>query len=213
MTGTRTQHRAGDRSVLIDLPSSSVLAVTTELRSGHWAARLESVIPTSATLLVTARRQDDLPELQGYLDGVLDDLSEGIPSLSGQRTITVPVIYDGPDLDDVARLCGLSPSQVVRAHTEAHHVVAYFGFAPGFAYIDGVPADLQLPRRDTPRTNIPAGTVAIAANQSVVYPGGTPGGWHLIGRTTTRLWDLEENPPAKFATGDRIIFEATGESS
>jgi KipI family sensor histidine kinase inhibitor len=210
MTENITVHRAGDRSLLVDLPAQSVAGLTASLMTGRWAARLESVVPTSATVLVTVHRQKDLPELQSYLGEFHRDPSEVVATLAERRTTTVPVVYDGPDLEFVAEQCGLTRSEVIDEHTQAEHSVAFFGFAPGFAYIDGLSPKLYLPRRDTPRTKIPAGSVAIAANQSVVYPGNTPGGWHLIGRTTIRLWNLEETPPAKFNVGDRIVFEAVG---
>lgn len=210
MTQNIAMHRAGDRSLLVDLPAQSVAALTANLMTGPWAARFESVVPTSATVLVTLHRQQDLPELQTYLGGFPSDPSEVITTLPERKTITIPVVYDGPDLESVAEQCGLTPAEVIEEHTKTEHSVAFFGFAPGFAYIDGLSPKLNLPRRDTPRTSIPAGSVAIAANQSVVYPGDTPGGWHLIGRTTTRLWNLEETPPAKFISGDNIIFEAAG---
>lgn len=210
MTKDITMHRAGDRSLLVDLPAQSVGELTADLLTGSWAARLESVVPTSATVLVTVHRQRDLPGLQTYLDNFPRNLSEAAATLPEQRTVTIPVVYDGPDLEFVAEQCGLTPSEVIHEHTRTEHSVAFFGFAPGFAYIDGLSSKLNLPRRDTPRTSIPAGSVAIAANQSVVYPGDTPGGWHLIGRTTTQLWNLEETPPAKFNVGDKIIFDAVG---
>jgi 5-oxoprolinase (ATP-hydrolysing) subunit B len=205
-----TMHRAGDRSLLLDLPAHSVAGLTASLMTGPWAPRLESVVPTSATVLVTLHRQKDLPELRAYIGEFPRDPSEVVATLPERRNITIPVVYDGPDLKFVAEQCGLTPSAVIDEHTRTEHSVAFFGFAPGFAYIDGLSPKLNLPRRDTPRTSIPAGSVAIAANQSVVYPGDTPGGWHLIGRTTTRLWNLEETPPAKFNVGDKIIFEAVG---
>lgn len=210
MTKSITMHRAGDRSLLVDLPTHAVAGLTANLMTGPWAARLESVVPTSATVLLTLHRQADLPELQTYLGEFARDPSEVTATLPERRTITIPVVYDGPDLEFVAEQCGLAPSEVIDEHTRTEHSVAFFGFAPGFAYIDGLSPKLNLPRRDTPRTSIPAGSVAIAANQSVVYPGDTPGGWHVIGRTTTQLWNLEETPPAKFNVGDKIIFEAAG---
>ena len=85
-------------------------------------------------------------------------------------------------------------------------MVGFFGFAPGFAYIDGCPDALALPRRTTTRTRVDAGYVAIAGNQTVVYPGGTPGGWHLIGRTGERLWDPDRQPPNRLEVGDRVVF-------
>ena len=123
------------------------------------------------------------------------------------NVITIPVIYDGPDLDETARRTGLSVEEVVRLHVAGEYVVAFCGFAPGFAYLSGVDPMLTLPRRSLPRTRIPAGSVAVSDRYSCVYPHESPGGWHLLGRTSMVMWDLEREPPALLTQGTRVRFE------
>jgi KipI family sensor histidine kinase inhibitor len=123
----------------------------------------------------------------------------------------IPVAYggaDGPDLAAVAAATGLGERDVVRLHAGAEHRVLVLGFVPGFAYLGGLPAALELPRRAEPRIRVPAGSVAIAGRQTGIYPFATPGGWHVIGRTEAWLWDPAADPPARFAPGDRVRFVA-----
>lgn len=122
--------------------------------------------------------------------------------------VTIPVIYDGPDLEDVARRADLSTDEVVQRHSGTEYVVAFCGFAPGFGYLGDLDPALRLPRRSVPRTRIPAGSVAIADRFTSVYPSNSPGGWHLLGRTTTAMWDLERQPPGLLTPGARVRFEA-----
>lgn len=117
-------------------------------------------------------------------------------------------MYDGPDLAAVAELTGLTEEEVVAAHTGSSWQVAFGGFAPGFAYLAGGDPRLQVPRRDQPRTTVPAGSVGLAGEFSGVYPRASPGGWQLIGRTDLVLWDLDRDPPALLAAGLRVRFEA-----
>ena len=122
--------------------------------------------------------------------------------------VEIPVIYDGPDLEVVARACGLSIEHVVAAHTSIPWNVAFGGFAPGFAYLcDGDPR-LLVPRRDQPRTLVPAGAVALADGFSAVYPRSSPGGWQVIGRTKTPVWDDKRHQPALLRPGMRVVFQA-----
>jgi KipI family sensor histidine kinase inhibitor len=113
---------------------------------------------------------------------------------------------DGPDLADVAAATGLSEAEVVRRHASIEHRVLVVGFVPGFAYLGGLPAELELPRRAVPRVRVPPGSVAIAGRQTGIYPAATPGGWHLVGRTEAVLWDPAADPPARLAPGDRVRF-------
>lgn len=125
--------------------------------------------------------------------------------------IEISVSYGGeggPDLIAVADRCGLTPAQVVEVHTSVVYRAYMLGFAPGFAYLGELPQVLDLPRRDTPRQLVPAGSVAIAGRQTAVYPQATPGGWHIIGRTDAPLWDLERVPPAFIAPGSLVRFVA-----
>lgn len=129
------------------------------------------------------------------------------------RSVVVPVAYggdDGPDLDAVAAGTGLSPADVVAIHRGVEHVVGMIGFAPGFPYLLGLPERLALPRRAVPRGTVPAGSVAIADAQTGIYPQASPAGWHVIGRTPSRLFDPARRQPSLLRPGDRVRFEAVG---
>lgn len=129
------------------------------------------------------------------------------------REVRVETVYDGEDLAEVARLTGLSTDAVIEAHTGTPWRVAFGGFAPGFFYLAGGDSRLQVPRRDSPRTAVPAGSVALAGEFSAVYPRRSPGGWQLLGRTTAPLWDLDAAPPALLAPGDTVRFVAVREQA
>jgi KipI family sensor histidine kinase inhibitor len=126
----------------------------------------------------------------------------------GQDTIiTLPVAYDGADLDEVAAEVGLTTDEVASLHSGADYVVRFCGFSPGFAYLDGLPEHLHVPRRAEPRTTVPAGAVGIAGEFSGVYPRRSPGGWRLLGHTDVPLWDPTKRTPALLAPGTRVRFE------
>ena len=133
--------------------------------------------------------------------------SSGATLSAPTPTLTIPVVYDGPDLADVAQQTGLSRESVVRMHAEREYLVYLLGFVPGFGYLGELHPALVIPRRSSPRTRVPAGSVAIAGAQTAVYPLTTPGGWHLIGSTPLVLFDAERNPPALLAPGHRVRFE------
>ncbi len=121
----------------------------------------------------------------------------------------IPVRYggpQGPDLAEVATRLGLAADEVVALHSGAEYEVEMLGFMPGFAYLGTLPDALELPRRATPRTRLPAGSVAIAGRQTGVYPAASPGGWHVLGRTNARLFDPARRPPALLQPGDRVRF-------
>ena len=123
--------------------------------------------------------------------------------------VELPTRYggsDGPDLAEVASAAGLSEQAVIELHASVDYVVAFLGFAPGFAYLSAVPAAIATPRRATPRERIPAGSVGIADRRTAVYPGGTPGGWQLVGRTDVSVWDARRDTPALLAPGTRVRF-------
>jgi inhibitor of KinA len=127
------------------------------------------------------------------------------------RIVTIPVRYggdDGPDLDHIAQQLAVTPDQVIALHTGQMYRVLMLGFAPGFPYIGPLPSALTLPRRATPRTAVPAGSVAIAAGMTGVYPQRLPGGWHLIGRTDAVLFDPQRSPPSLLQAGDDVQFVA-----
>lgn len=125
------------------------------------------------------------------------------------RQVDIPVIYGGvagPDLDEVARHSGLTPQQVVEAHTSAHYRVYFIGFQPGFPYLAGLDGRLHTPRRAEPRIQVPAGSVGIGGSQTGIYPFSAPGGWQLIGQTDVILFDATAQPPTYLRPGDSIRF-------
>jgi len=120
--------------------------------------------------------------------------------------VELPTSYDGPDLADVARLWDVDEAEVVARHTGVELVAAFCGFAPGFAYLTGLPAEWAVPRLDSPRARVPAGSVGLAGTYCGVYPTASPGGWRLLGRTEAPLWDLARDEPALLAPGTRVRF-------
>lgn len=141
-----------------------------------------------------------LQEIIGKLDGTDHTIS---------RVVEIPVCYGGefgPDLDFVARHNKLSPKEVIEIHTGGQYLVYMIGFAPGFPYLGGMSEKIATPRRQSPRTSIPAGSVGIAGMQTGAYPISTPGGWQLIGRTPTALFRPRENPPSLLNAGDTVRF-------
>ena len=121
--------------------------------------------------------------------------------------VTLPAVYDGADLDEVAAEVGLTADEVVSLHSGADYVVRFCGFSPGFAYLDGLPEQLHVPRRAEPRTAVPAGAVGVAGEFTGVYPRRSPGGWRLLGTTDVTLWDAAQRSPALLAPGTRVRFE------
>ena len=128
-----------------------------------------------------------------------------------QDSVEIPVCYESefaPDLDDVARHAQISREEVVDLHSVAEYRVACIGFVPGFPFLAGLPKKLATPRRDTPRKEIPPGSVGIGGAQTGIYPLRSPGGWNLIGRTPLTLFNPKKNPPALLRAGDRVRFRA-----
>ena len=130
----------------------------------------------------------------------------GRETAAKSHEVEIAVRYDGPDLDDVAALTGLSRAEVVAAHTGSPWRVAFGGFAPGFAYLVGGDPRLRVPRRDRPRPSVPAGAVGLAGEFSGVYPRSSPGGWQLLGTTSAVLFDVDRDPPALLHPGTTVRF-------
>jgi KipI family sensor histidine kinase inhibitor len=172
-----------------------------------WARALPvdavDVVPAAETVLF-----DGVPDVAA-LAAQLDRWSPG-GELPVGELVEVPVTYDGEDLDTVASLAGLSREDVVRRHLAGEYVAAFCGFAPGFAYLDGLDPALHVARLDSPRTRVPAGAVAVADRFAAVYPRGSPGGWRLLGRTDAALWDADRDPPARLVPGTRVRFVEAG---
>jgi KipI family sensor histidine kinase inhibitor len=134
---------------------------------------------------------------------------------SESRQIEIPVLYGGEmgvDLGRVAALAGISEEEVVELHAQTEYIVRFLGFMPGFPYLGPLPVRLATPRHETPRTVVPAGSVAIAEDQTSIYPVASPGGWNLIGRTPCRLFDPREDPPSMLLPGDRVRFRPVDEA-
>jgi KipI family sensor histidine kinase inhibitor len=161
------------------------------------------VVPGAETVLVACDDEQAMRVVHGRLDEVRPVPLE---SLGRAGAIEVPVRYDGEDLDAVATATGMSVDEVIAAHSNPTYVVAFCGFSPGFGYLRGLDERLRLPRRATPRTRVPAGSVAIAAEYTAVYPRASPGGWHLLGRTDLSMFDPDRSPPALFAPGAVVRF-------
>lgn len=191
----------GQCAVLLECADlEEVLALTVALRA-EGPHQVNEVVPGARTVLV--RLSEPLtPQVATALAGV--EVSR--VDRSDDETVTIDVAYDGDDLDEVAHRCGLSAEEVVTAHAGQPWLVGFCGFAPGFAYLHGTDDRLRVPRRATPRTKIPAGSVALADGWSGIYPQVSPGGWQLIGRTDAVLWDLSQDPPALLQPGMQVQF-------
>ena len=162
------------------------------------------VVPAARTVLLRLEPGTDPAGVATAVTGL--PLTAETGQTAGE-TVTIPVHYDGEDLDDIAELTGLSPSGVVRAHTSATWTVAFCGFAPGFGYMVCDDPRLHVPRRGEARTRVPKGSVALAGEFTGVYPRSSPGGWQLLGRTDAVTWDLERDPPGILRPGVRVRFE------
>ncbi|EHS50022.1 urea amidolyase related protein [Rhizobium sp. PDO1-076] len=161
------------------------------------------MVPAARTLMIRFRAEKLTAERLAATIATRD-LSARLEA--SDMLVEIPVNYDGEDLADVAELTGLSVEDVARRHTESTFTVAFCGFAPGFGYLVGGDPALQVPRRQSPRTKIPAGSVALAGAFSGVYPQNSPGGWQIIGTTPEKMWDLSRDPPALFQPGHRVRF-------
>lgn len=161
------------------------------------------MVPAARTLMIRFRPEKLTAERLAANIATRDLSARITPS---DILVEIPVIYDGEDLADVAELTGLSIEDVIRRHTDSTFTVAFCGFAPGFGYLVGGDPALQVPRRQSPRTKIPAGSVALAGAFSGVYPQNSPGGWQIIGTTPEKMWDLSRDPPALFQPGHRVRF-------
>ncbi|MBW5486514.1 5-oxoprolinase subunit B family protein [Streptomyces bambusae] len=194
----------GDRALLLEVDSTAqVAALHAELlrrRAAGELGEVAEIVPAARTVL---------------LDGVTAPATLAarvtgwtVPPLTESEgpLFTVPVRYDGPDLPEVAEHWGVSPAEAAEVIGGTTFRVAFCGFAPGFGYLTGLPPHLHVPRRGTPRTAVPAGSLGLAGEYAGVYPRSSPGGWQLIGTTDTALWDPAREPAALFAPGARVRF-------
>jgi KipI family sensor histidine kinase inhibitor len=210
MTGWRILPM-GEAAVLAECTLDDVAAANAQALALARALQPEfDILPAIRSVLI---RFDPLrwmvDEVAARIRRQVDQLAPA--AQAGGQTVVVPVRYGGehgPDLDDAAQALGLSADALVAQHTAQAWRVLMIGFAPGFPYIGPLPASLTLSRRATPRPTVPAGSVAIAAGFTGIYPARLPGGWHLIGRTDLTLFDPMRQPPTLLQAGDRVQFVA-----
>jgi KipI family sensor histidine kinase inhibitor len=204
---------ASDRSLLVAFGES--ISVETHRRVFHLTRALEgargilNLHPAYASLLVEFDpRLRDHAQIEALVRQCEAGKWEGT-RVAESRLVEIPVRYGGefgPDLPDVARHTGLTPERVVEMHAAAAYLVYFLGFAPGFAYLGGLPPELATPRLSAPRKRVPAGSVAIGGNQTGVYPIESPGGWRIIGHTDAKLFDPNAAEPVLLRMGDRLRF-------
>jgi KipI family sensor histidine kinase inhibitor len=195
---------AGERALLVEVEDlETVHRLHAALRDLDPPGVVE-LVPGYRTVLVVA--DPARAEVVDELAAELPDLELPPADKVAGEPVEIPVSYDGEDLPEVAGLTGLGAEEVVRRHTAPEYTVAFLGFSPGFPYLVGLDPALEVPRRDTPRTSIPAGSVALAGNQTGIYPSASPGGWQLIGHTDVALFDPARDPPALLAPGTRLRF-------
>lgn len=198
--------RCADSGVLVEVADLREVIALRDAVAARPIPGVTDVVPAARTVLL---RLTPGTEPAGVVDAV-GALSRS-PDIETERsvgaTVTVPVHYDGQDLAEVAGLTGLTPREVVRAHTGATWTVAFCGFAPGFGYMVGGDPRLRVPRRAEARVRVPVGAVALAGEFTGVYPRASPGGWQLLGHTETVIWDVERDPPGLLRPGVRVRFE------
>lgn len=209
----------GDQAVLVQLGAGLSLEINARVR--HLARRVRGqripgvqiLIPTQNSLAIrydpVSISYDELVERLRALEETWEGQPPATEALAEGKTVYVPVLYGGeagPDLAEVARRVGLSEEEVVRRHCSRSYVVYMVGFHAGYPYMGDNDAFLQLPRRSTPRLHVPAGSVGIAMNQTIIYTVDSPGGWHLIGRTPMATFNPWETPPSLLVAGDTVRF-------
>ncbi|MEU2158208.1 5-oxoprolinase subunit PxpB [Streptomyces sp. NPDC019396] len=224
----------GDRALLVELGGEAeAAALHAELLRRRAAGALPAVreiVPAARTVLIDGIDGNDGIKGTGGIHGTggaggsaaRDRLAAELPRwtvpplTAGSGTVVeIPVRYDGPDLAAVAAVWEVGQHEVARIHSGAEFRVAFCGFAPGFGYLTGLGERFAVPRRTTPRTSVPAGSVALAGTYTGVYPRSSPGGWQLVGTTDLSLWDPAREPAALLSPGARVRFVpvATGEAA
>lgn len=204
----RAVRAVGTRAVLAELTGTQAVLALQALLLEHPLAGQLDVLAAAETVMVTA----DSPNAARRIAAQLLQLDLTAPVQRDGGLVLIDTVYDGEDLAEVAELTGLGIEGVITAHSSQQWTVAFAGFAPGFGYLVGENEALNVPRRSSPRTAVPAGAVALAGSYSAVYPRRSPGGWQLIGHTDARMWDLDREQPALAAPGHRIQFRAVREA-
>ena len=206
----------GDRSLLVEL--GDTISPDVNRRVQRLMLQLQQAPPPGVREIAPGYRSllvvyDPLSIACAELKGRIAEAAarQGLAGLPQAKLLTVPVFYGGgygPDLEEVAGRLGIPTDEVIRLHTETIYRVYMIGFTPGYPYLGELPAALAVPRRSTPRTRVPKGSVGIAQRQTSIYPVESPGGWQIIGWTPIELFDPSRQPPSLLEMGDRVKFEA-----
>jgi KipI family sensor histidine kinase inhibitor len=195
--------RCGREAVLVEVGDlGQALSLYASLRAANLTG-VTDLVPAARTVLI---HLDPSVTSPSAVTAAIEGLDIRVAANKETRTVEIPVVYDGPDLADVARLLGLQEGEVVARHTGTRWTVAFSGFAPGFGYLTGGDPVFDVPRRESPRTRVEAGSVGLAGRFSGIYPTDSPGGWQLIGHTEAPLWDLTRSEPALLVPGATVTF-------
>jgi KipI family sensor histidine kinase inhibitor len=195
--------------VLVELSDLGETLALFEALQDHPLVGIREIIPAARTLLIDF---DPLEISADALGSAVASYLGGDSRASSGSLVEIPVHYDGKDLGEVAAILGMSTEEVVRLHGAAEYLVAFTGFAPGFAYLAGGDPRLAVPRRKSPRTHVPAGAVGLAGEFTGVYPKTSPGGWQLIGKTPLSMFDIDREPAALLQPGSRVRFIDIGDA-
>ncbi len=192
----------GERALLIEVADHhEALALYDNIRQEPPAGVVDLVSAAASVLVVFADEESAQAASSTLRTRSVPRVDRAVGGL-----VEVPAHYDGADLGEVAESLGMSVEEVVRRHESAEYLVAFVGFAPGFAYLTGLDPALHMPRHSVPRTRVPAGSIAMAGEYTAIYPRQSPGGWRLLGHTTLEMWDLDRDPPALLQPGMRVRF-------
>jgi KipI family sensor histidine kinase inhibitor len=200
----------GDQGVLLELKDNIAVHAVAAAARERFGDQLTEIVPGHRTLLLVSpveRARPDFSQLASVAAAACAAAGDDSADQPHAIVTTIPVCYDGEDLAAIARALEVDRERVIELHCQAVYTVAFMGFAPGFPYLVGLPPELELPRRDAPRLEVPAGSVAVAAVYCGIYPRASPGGWNLLGRTELTLFDPGRERPALLAPGDRVRFE------
>jgi inhibitor of KinA len=200
----------GDSALIVRVDDSlgEVLATLRKLEAAQIAG-VTDIAPAFASVAMFLESPENFEAASEAIRAALRRRRRAARAAAKPRLVEVPVCYDPEfafDLETVAQHCRLAPNEVIARHAAARYQVRCVGFTPGFPFLSGLPANLATPRREIPRTTVPAGSVGIGGAQTGIYPLRSPGGWNIIGRTPLRLFDVTREPAALLRAGDRVRF-------